>query len=174
MMQDMNRLVLPNIIRFVVLIILQILVINYVYLGGYMIPFIYLLAVLMLPTRLGRIPLLLIAFGAGMMVDIFCNVPGFHAFSCTMMAMVRIISGNKMLERDDPAGIDVPSVATVPFPVLASYFLLLSFVYCLTYFLLESFNFGNFLWMMLSVLLSTLATWALMLLYQLLLSKNLK
>lgn len=168
----MNKLILPNILRFVILIILQILVLNYVYLGGYMIPFIYLLAVLMLPTRIGRIPLLLIAFGSGMLIDIFCAVPGFHAFSCTMMAMTRIIFGHSMLERDNPAGIEVPNMVTVPLPVLAGYFLVMSLIYCFTYFLLESFCFGNFLWMMLSVLLSALATCALMLLYQLLIPKK--
>lgn len=168
----MNKLVLPNILRFVILILLQILVLNYVYLGGYMIPFIYLLAILMLPTRIGKIPLLLIAFGSGMLIDVFCNIPGFHAFSCTMMALARIIFGHSMLERDDPDGIEVPNMVTVPFPILAVYFLLMSLVYCLTYFLMESFCFGNFLWMMLSVVLSTLATWALMLLYQLLVPKK--
>lgn len=170
----MNKLVLPNIFRFVILIILQILVLNYVYLGGYMVPFVYLLAVLMLPTRMGKIPLLLVAFASGMLVDLFCNIPGFHTFSCTLMAMARIVFGDKILERDDPAGIDVPTVVSVPFPALATYFLLMSLVYCLTYFLLESFSFGNFPWMMLSVLLSTLATLALMLLYQLFVPKNSK
>ena len=45
----MTKLVISNILRFVVLIVLQILLLNYVSFGGYMIPFIYILAVLMLP-----------------------------------------------------------------------------------------------------------------------------
>lgn len=49
----MTKLVLTNIFRFLLLIVLQILLINYVSFGGYLIPFIYILAVLMLPTRLG-------------------------------------------------------------------------------------------------------------------------
>jgi len=64
----MTKLVLTNIFRFLLLIVLQILLINYVSFGGYLIPFIYILAVLMLPTRLGNIPLLLIAFAAGAIV----------------------------------------------------------------------------------------------------------
>ena len=99
----MTKLVLTNIFRFLLLIVLQILLINYVSFGGYLIPFIYILAVLMLPTRLGNIPLLLIAFAAGAIVDIFCNIPGFHTFSCTMMAFIRVVLGNRMLTRDDPA-----------------------------------------------------------------------
>ena len=76
----MTRLVISNIFRFVALLVLQILMLNYVYLGGYVVPFIYILAIMMLPTSLGNIPLLLIAFVSGGVVDIFCNIPGFHMF----------------------------------------------------------------------------------------------
>ena len=116
----MTKLVLSNIFRFVVLIVLQILLLNYVNFGGYVIPFVYILAVLMLPTRVGNIPLLLIAFASGVLVDVFCNIPGFHAFCCTLMAFVRILVGNRMLTRGDPdVIIDVPSVRTVPFQPFA-------------------------------------------------------
>lgn len=172
----MTKLVLSNIFRFVVLIVLQILLLNYVSFGGYVIPFIYILAVLMLPTRVGNIPLLLIAFAAGAMVDIFCNIPGFHTFSCTMMAFVRVIIGNRMLTRDDPneAVIDVPSVHTVPFQIFAVYLFVMSAVYSFTYCLLEAFSFGNFWMTLLSMLLDTVATWLLLLLSQLLISPQKK
>ena len=172
----MTKLVLSNIFRFVVLIVLQILLLNYVSFGGYVIPFIYILAVLMLPTRVGNIPLLLIAFAAGALVDIFCNIPGFHTFSCTMMAFVRVIIGNRMLTRDDPneAVIDVPSVHTVPFQTFAVYLFVMSSVYSFTYCLLEAFSFGNFWMTLLSMLLDTVATWLLLLLSQLLISPQKK
>ena len=72
----MTKLVFSNIFRFVVLIILQILLLNYVSFGGYMIPFIYILAVLMLPTRLGCCSLLLL------------RVP-LSTFSATSLASIR-------------------------------------------------------------------------------------
>ena len=135
----MTKLVLSNILRFVVLIVLQILLLNYVNFGGYIIPFVYILAVLMLPTRIGNIPLLLIAFAAGAVVDVFCNIPGFHAFCCTLMAFARVLVGDRMLTRDDPdVVIDVPSVRTVPFQPFAMYLLVMSAVYCIAYCLLES------------------------------------
>ncbi len=172
----MTKLVLSNIFRFVVLIVLQILLLNYVSFGGYMIPFIYILAVLMLPTRVGNIPMLLIAFAAGAMVDIFCNVPGFHTFSCTMMAFVRVLIGNRMLTRDDPteAVIDVPSIRTVPFQTFAVYLLVMSAVYSITYCLLEAFSFGNFWMTLLSMVLDAVGTWLLLLLGQVLISPNKK
>ena len=168
----MRNLVMANILRFVGLILVQVLILNYVYMGGYMLPFIYILAVLMLPTRMGRVPMLLVAFAAGAAVDIFCNIPGFHTFSCTLLAFVRILFGNKILTRGEPIDIDVPGVHTVPFQLFAGYLFMMSAVYCVTYFLLEAFSFGNFWWMVLSMLLSTLVTWVLLLLCQLFLPKK--
>ena len=172
----MTKLVFSNIFRFVVLIVLQILLLNYVSFGGYMIPFIYILAVLMLPTRLGNIPLLLIAFAAGAIVDLFCNIPGFHTFSCTMMAFFRAIIGNRMLTRDDPpeAVIDVPSIHSVPFQPFAMYLLVMAAIYSVTYCLLEAFSFGNFWLTLLSMLLDAVGTWILMMLCQLLTSPQKK
>ena len=167
----MTKLVISNILRFVVLIVLQILLLNYVNFGGYIIPFIYILAVLMLPTRIGNIPLLLIAFAAGVVVDVFCNIPGFHAFCCTLMAFFRVIIGNRMLTRNDPEVIiDVPSVRTVPFQPFAVYLLVMTAVYSITYCLLESFSFGNFWITLLAIVLDTVGTWILMMLCQLLIA----
>ena len=168
----MKNLVLANILRFVVLILLQILLLNYTYMGGYMLPFLYILAVLMLPTRMGKVPMLLVAFAAGALVDIFCNIPGFHTFSCTLLAFVRILVGNRMLTRGEPVDIDVPGIHTVPFQQFAGYLFVMTLVYCVAYFLLEAFSFGNFWWMLLSMLLSTVVTWLLMLVCQLLLPKK--
>lgn len=167
----MTKLVFSNIFRFVVLIVLQVLLLNYVSFGGYFIPFIYILAVLMLPTRLGNIPLLLIAFAAGAVIDLFCNIPGFHTFSCTMMAFFRVLVGNRMLTLGDPdAVIDVPSAYSVPLQSFSVYLFVMSAVYSLTYCLLESFSFGNFWLTMLSMLLDAVGTWILMMLCQLLIS----
>lgn len=169
----MTKLVLSNILRFVVLIVLQILLLNYVNFGGYIIPFVYILAVLMLPTRIGNIPLLLIAFAAGAVVDVFCNIPGFHAFCCTLMAFARVLVGDRMLTRDDPdVVIDVPSVRTVPFQPFAMYLLVMSAVYCIAYCLLESFSFSNFWITLLAIVLDTVGTWILMMLCQLLVSSH--
>lgn len=171
----MTKLVFSNIFRFLALIVLQVLMLNYVYMGGYIVPFIYILAIMMLPTRMGNIPLLLIAFASGMMVDLFCNIPGFHTFSCTMMAFARILFGNKMLTRDDPTEVvDVPSVHSVPFEVFAVYVLLLSAVYSVTYGMIEAFSFGNFWLTALSMLVNTVVTWVLVMLCQLLVSREKK
>lgn len=169
----MSKLIFTNIFRFVILIALQVMILNYVYLGGYILPFIYILAVMMLPTRVGNIPLLIIAFVAGMVVDMFCNVPGFHTFSCTMMAFGRIVIGNRMLTRDDPdAVIDMPCIREVPFQSFFSYAFVLALIYCITYGLIESFSFGNFGLTLLMMLVNTIASMILIMLSQLFITQK--
>lgn len=171
----MTKLVFSNIFRFLALIVLQVLMLNYVYMGGYIVPFIYILAIMMLPTQLGNIPLLLIAFASGGLVDLFCNIPGFHTFSCVMMAFARILFGNKMLTRDDPTEVvDLPSVHSVPFEVFAMYVLLLAAVYSVTYGMIEAFSFGNFWMTVVSMLANAAVTWVLAMLCQLLVSHEKK
>jgi len=165
----MTRLILSNVFRFIALIVLQVLILNYVYLGGYVLPFIYILGVMMLPTNMGKIPTLLVAFAAGAMIDVFCNIPGFHAFSCTMMAFARVVFGDRMLMQGDPdAVIEVPSVRQVPFQTFMGYTFLLSMVYSVTYGMVEAFSFGNFWMTLLSMLINTVVTWVLIMLFQLL------
>jgi hypothetical protein len=76
---------------------IQLLVLNHVYLGGYVMPMLYVLFVLMLPTDMGRIPMLLTAFGTGFLVDVMNNMLGFHALACALLAMMRILFADRIL-----------------------------------------------------------------------------
>lgn len=163
----MTRLIITNIIRFVILIVLQSLISNYVYLGGYVVPFVYILAVLMLPSNLGKIWMLVISFAAGMLVDVFCNIPGFHAFSCTMLAFFRIVLGNRILTQGDAETVvSVPSVHEVPFQTFSVYAFVMSLIYSVTYGMVEAFSFGNFGMTLLSMAINAVVAWALILLSQ--------
>lgn len=163
----MTRLIINNSLRFLFLILLQVLIANYVYLGGYVIPFVYLLAVLMLPTNYGKIPMLTTAFFAGLMVDMFCNIPGFHAFSCTMMAFFRILLGDRILTQNDPEEVVAePSIGAVPFQTFSVYALLMALIYSITYGMLEAFSFGNFWMTLISMAINTVVAWAIILLSQ--------
>ena len=81
-----SQLIFRNIGRFLLLVLLQVLVFNNIYLGGYINPCIYVLFIAMLPTTTGRIPMMLIAFATGLCVDVSTNILGFHTFACTAAA----------------------------------------------------------------------------------------
>lgn len=168
----MDNLVWRNIGRFVLLMLFQLLVLNNVYLGGYVLPMLFVLFILMLPTNLKRIPLLLIAFGTGLTADLMSNVLGFHALACTVLAMLRIWFANRILTRGEPVVIPTPSVRSVTPQIYVSYLLLMYAAYYLVYFTSELFGSRGFSDVILATLLSSLASTLLAVLYQILFIKK--
>lgn len=168
----MNKQVWRNIGRFVLLMAFQLLVLNNVYLGGYVLPMIFVLFILMLPTGMRRIPLLLIAFGTGLTMDLMSNVLGFHALACTVVAMMRIWYADRILTRGEPVTITTPSVRSVTPQYFISYLLLMYASYYIVYFTSELFGSRGLGDMLLATLLSTLASTLLAVLYQLLFLKK--
>ena len=162
----MNKLVWRNIGRFILLMLLQLLVLNNVYLGGYVMPMLYLLFILMLPTSMKRIPLLLTAFGTGLLVDIMSGALGFHALACTVVAMMRISFADRILTRDENVVINNPGVFSVTPQYFISYVLLLVGVFYLVFFSTELFGFRGLGGVLLATVCSTLVTTLLIVLYQ--------
>ena len=84
----MNKTLL-HIIRFVVLVLVQVLLVNHIRLGGYVHPYVYILFVMLLPINISNWQLLLLGFGLGFCVDMFTGTPGLHAGATTLMAFCR-------------------------------------------------------------------------------------
>lgn len=162
----MKNLVWRNIGRFVLLMLVQLLVLNNVYLGSYVMPMLYLLFVLMLPTSLKRIPMLLIAFGTGLLVDIMTGALGFHALACTAVAMARILFADRILTRGEEVTVSVPSFYSVTLQYFVAYVLLLTALFYLVLFMAELFSFHGLWDMLLATVCSTLATTLLAVVYQ--------
>lgn len=89
----MNSAVLANIVRFIGLLLLQVLIIKQIELGpigGSVIQlFVYPLFLLLIPLRTSREVQLLIGFVVGISVDLFYNSAGLHASACVFLAYVR-------------------------------------------------------------------------------------
>ncbi len=152
--------------RFALLMLLQLLVLNHVYLGGYVMPMLYVLFILMLPTDTRRIPMLLIAFGTGLLMDVMSNMLGFHALACTMVAMLRILFVDRILTRNEPVVIATPSIYSVTPQYFISYLMLLLAVFYLVFYTTELFGFRGFGGVLLATVCSTLVTTLLAVLYQ--------
>ena len=162
----MNMRIWRIIGRFVLLIAIQLLVLNHVYLGGYVMPMLYVLFVLMLPTDMGRIPMLLTAFGTGFLVDVMNNMLGFHALACTLLAMMRILFADRILTRGEPVTIEVPSIYTVTPQYFISYLMLMLGMFYLVFFTVELFGFRSFGGVILATVASTVVTTLMAVLYQ--------
>ena len=162
----MKNLVWKNVGRFVLLMLIQLLVLNHVYLGSYVMPMLYVLFVLMLPTSLKRVPMLLIAFGTGLLADVMAGALGFHALACTVVAMMRILFADRILTRGEEVTIEVPGIYSVTPQYFIAYLLLLLGVFYLVFFMVELFSFRGLWDVLLATVCSTLATTLLAVIYQ--------
>lgn len=90
----MNNTILRHIIRAVILILVQVLVLKRIGMGTSWLAqngeiIIYPLIIFMLPFKLFRHYVILIGFATGLMIDIFYNTIGVHAFALTATAYAR-------------------------------------------------------------------------------------
>ena len=162
-----TSMILRNVGRWVLLVLLQVLVLNNVYLGGYINPFIYVLFILVLPTGINKLLMLSLAFCSGLVVDVFCNMLGFHAFACTLVAFARVTFADRILTRDDPVVIETPSIFTVATQTYIGFMLLLLFIYNVVYFMMVVFEWQDWWRILLLSMMSTLVSGVMCVLYQL-------
>ena len=167
-----SQLVFRNIGRFFLLMLLQLFVFDNIYLGGYINPCLYLLFVAMLPTGMNAIPMMLLAFGTGLLADISSNMMGFNTFACTAMGFLRGVWLDKILRGDNENEIDTPSIRTVPYQQYLLYLFLFFFIFNLLYHSLLVFDIREFFSILLTAILSTLITCILAILYQTLIFKK--
>ncbi|MBR4468290.1 MAG: rod shape-determining protein MreD [Bacteroidales bacterium] len=149
----MNKTVL-QIIRFVVLVLFQVLVINHIRLGGYVHPHIYLIFIMLLPFNTPKWQLLVLGFILGLSIDLFTGTPGLHAGATTLMAfcrpsIIKLVSGNLKFEN-----IQEPSLGQIDGMWMFRYVLCMVFVHHFALFFLESFSFHLIGQVLLRILLS--------------------
>ncbi|MFV0158011.1 rod shape-determining protein MreD [Empedobacter falsenii] len=84
-----NKDFLINIIKIIILALLQVFVFNHInFLGSYQ-PYIYIVFVLFYPPSQNKYALLILSFLLGLMIDIFEYTGGIHAFALTFIAFLR-------------------------------------------------------------------------------------
>ena len=110
----MNNKVIINILRFIGLVLLQILVIDNIRFGRYIHPYVYVLFVMLLPTKMSDSLVMTIGFLTGLVIDIFAGTPGLNAAATTFMTFVRPLVINSMFVGDDIKNIGEPLKHTWP------------------------------------------------------------
>ncbi|MBZ9627082.1 rod shape-determining protein MreD [Psychroflexus sp. CAK1W] len=78
-----------NSIRFVLLILVQVMILNHFEVFGYINPYIYPLLIILLPFNINSIQKLLLAFVLGICIDIFEDSGGIHAAATLVIAYLR-------------------------------------------------------------------------------------
>jgi rod shape-determining protein MreD len=132
-----------NLFRFIILLLLQVFVFNYVQWFGFLNPFVFLLSLILLPLEISKTAQYIIAFITGFIVDSFLKTYGIQAFACVLMVFLRpyivlILNGLKPLE----TGVKpVPGIKN--FYWILIYTLLLVFVHQLSVTILETFQWAK-------------------------------
>jgi rod shape-determining protein MreD len=156
-----------NVLRFLLLILLQALVIDHIDLAnGWITPYLYVLAILLLPFDTPPWGVLFAGFAGGMLMDLFSNTPGLHAGACTIMAFARPYVLRFVAPRDGYDTWRQPTMADMGMAWSVIYCGILVLVHQLWLAYAEVFRMSGFFGTLGRALLSGAATLALILLLQ--------
>ena len=162
----MNPIITRNSIRFVVLFFLQVLVINHLQISSLVTPFIYVLAILLLPFNTPRWLLLVVAFVYGFFLDMFGGTPGLNVAAALTMAFIRPLLLEMITFGREFDETDSPSLRTLGLDWFLAYASVMIVVHHATFFFLETFRFTELSTTFLRIFYSSVATVFLVVLWQ--------
>jgi hypothetical protein len=150
--------IISYVLYFILFFFLQVIFFRNVSLFDYALCFVYIGYLLMLPIDIKPIPLMLIAFAFGLLIDSFFDTVGINSFVCVFIAYIRPY----ILKLLTPGGgYDTQteiSISYMGFVWFIKYAALVIFIHHFLYFTLESWNISYFLRIMVRSVLSTFFT----------------
>ena len=90
---------LKNMLRFILLILVQVYVLDRIHLHYMVTPYIYFLFILWMPFEGNRAAQMFIAFALGFTLDSFHHHPGFHSAACVLIAYLRPFVVNLLISQ---------------------------------------------------------------------------
>ncbi|MEA5111911.1 hypothetical protein SDC9_22657 [bioreactor metagenome] len=148
----MNKAYGKDILRFFVLIAVQVLILDHINLGGYINPSLYVLFILLLPFEIPGWALLISAFLIGFSVDSFSNSTGLHTAASVFMAFLRPWVIRMAGAPAEYEGNLKPGIADMGFRWFFAYTLMLVFAHQLLLFLFEAFRLNEIGYVLIRVL----------------------
>lgn len=151
-----------NIVFFIVLLLVQVLVLNYIHLFGYATPLLYVYFAMPIRRHQPRWLTLLWCFAMGLTVDIFSDTPGVAAASMTVVGLLQPYLLPLFIQQDYADDFR-PSIRALGMMKYTFYAFVLVAIHCLLFFTLEAFNFFNWQQWLASVVGSMVLTLVLIL-----------
>jgi rod shape-determining protein MreD len=167
-----SRRGLQNIVRFILLVLVQVLILNNLNLGGFLNPYVYILFILLLPVDISKSQLLLLSFILGLTIDFFGNTMGLHAAASVLVAFSRPGVINLFFSNLEFNAGEELNLRRLKFSGFFKYVLVLVFIHNFTLFMLEIFSFNNFLFTLYRIMLNTLLSVLLIFITMFLFSKK--
>ena len=150
--------IIRNIIRYAVLVGVQVLIINNIELGRFVNPFIYVLFIIVLPFETPKWLLLISAFIMGITIDMFYDTAGMHAAACVFIAYIRPGVLKLFSPRDGYEFGTQPTIQYLGVPWFLSYSAILIVLHHFILFYIEVFRFSEFFSTFFRVIISSIFT----------------
>ena len=160
----MTQLYFKNIIRFIFLVLFQVMVLNHINLSGFINPYLYVYFILLLPFITPKWLLLVSAFLIGIAVDFFSNTMGINATASVMMAFARPFVIKAISTGTEYEIGERPSLKNQDIKWFVYYCLILILIHHFVLFYLEVFRFREFFITFIRVILSAAFTFLLVML----------
>lgn len=157
-------------IYFLVYVVLQLPILHRFVLFDAAFAFFYVGFLLVLPLGMDRLTLLFIAFGTGLLIDIFSNTPGIHASACLLLAVLQkpwltmVVGAPEEEARVSIFNFGLRSMVIYAVPLI--------FIHHFQVFLIEHGSFGSFSLLLKRAIFSTILTGILFLASNFLLSSK--
>lgn len=157
----MTNTIIINILRFLLLVLLQVLLLNNINFLGYVNPFLYVLFLVLYPFNTPQTLFLFVAFLLGITIDTFEDSGGIHAAACLFAAYIRpaVLRFSFGISYDH----QTLKLSTTPFGARVSYITILVFLHHIILFTLEMFDFSHFFLILKKTLFSGIFTTVLIL-----------
>lgn len=158
---------IKHIIRFILLILVQVLIVNELDLGKFIHPQVYLLFLLLLPTDMSHWASLLVGFFTGVTIDAFSDTMGIHTAAATLMMYLRyFILQNSIERKNDEASHDL-TIKRVGWRYYLTHVTTLVVIHHIVLFFLSAFSGALFFRTLGTIILSSLFTIGLIVILQL-------
>jgi len=139
----MSRTILINLLRFVVLVFMQVFLLKNITLYNLSTPYLYILFILLLPFEIPNVLLFALSFILGLTIDAFYDTPGLHAASCVLLAFVRILFISITVQKEGFDNEPEPTLSVMGFRWFLTYALVLTLFHHFFLFNLEVFRFSE-------------------------------
>lgn len=152
----MNSIIFTHTFRFIILVLLQVLVLNYINFLGYINPYLYILFILLYPLKNNRVIFILLSFLLGLTIDMFLDSGGVHAAASVTIAFLRPF----VLKFSFGAVYDHQTMkfGNVEFGAKLTYFVILTVIHHFILFSLEIFNISKIILILQNTLFSSIFT----------------
>lgn len=172
---------LKNIIRFIIILLIQVLVLNKITLqwwsqpAGFpiFIPYVYPLFLLLLPFETPVALLCIVGFMCGLSIDAFMNTAGMHAFAMVLIGYFRINVLNALLPKNisEYKG-ETPSVKNMGWIPFVTYVSFLMVMHHAAFFIIEIWSFANIGYLLMKIFASAITSIIFVLAYVLLFTRQ--